>query len=127
MALRLTARVLLVPAPTRSGRRARVSVTIRLSLATARRTMSDVVMLRPMTLSDPAVCVEIVDQAFTEMRTRFSLPMANWTGQDARHQEQRFAGFLNTDPAGSWVAVDSHEILGFAQAIIRDNSLWMLS
>ena len=89
--------------------------------------MSDVVMLRPMTSCDPAVCVEIFDQAFTEMRTRFSLPVANWTGQDARHQEQRFAGFLHTDPAGSWVAVDSDGILGFAQAIIRDHSLWMLS
>ena len=89
--------------------------------------MPDVVMLRPMTSSDPAVCVEIFDQAFTEMRTRFCLPATNWTEQDARHQEQRFDGFLRTDPDGSWVAVDSDGILGFAQAIIRDNSLWMLS
>lgn len=77
------------------------------------------VMLRPMASSDLAVCVEIFEQAFTEMRTCFCLPVANGTEQDARHQEQRFDGFLRTDPAGSWVAVD---LTGFSDLPRRSSA-----
>jgi GNAT superfamily N-acetyltransferase len=85
-----------------------------------------VLTLRPMTADDVPAAVEAFDTGFLAMRARFGLPVTGSSLQDERRRQVRTRHFLDTDPAGSWVADDEGTIVGMSQSFVRED-YWMLS
>ena len=60
------------------------------------------------------------------MLARHALPVTGNTIQDERRRQDRTRHFLQTDPAGSWVAEDEGIVVGMSQSFVRED-YWMLS
>jgi len=89
-------------------------------------TMVRVPSVRAMESDDVAACESLWHDAFHAMRVAYHLPVA--AIGDAEHEQARrhMALVRDTDPGGSWVALQRDEIVGFTQALRRDD-LWVLS
>jgi hypothetical protein len=66
--------------------------------------------------------------AYTAMRTAHHLPTESDSPEQAQRQQDRITHLLQTDPSGSFVAVDedNDHVVGISQALVRDD-LWVLS
>jgi GNAT superfamily N-acetyltransferase len=73
-----------------------------------------------------AACELVWDEAYRTMRVRYGLPVADRTPDGAALMQRRMLHLLGTDPDGAVVAVVDDRVVGFAQALVRDD-LWVLS
>jgi GNAT superfamily N-acetyltransferase len=82
--------------------------------------------LRPMTARDVDACEVVWDRAWRAMREAYALPMPERTEASVAATQRRIAHLLRTDPDGAVVATVEGAVVGFAQALVRDD-LWVLS
>jgi GNAT superfamily N-acetyltransferase len=82
--------------------------------------------LRAMEAADVEACGEVWHDAWCAMRRRHGLPVPARTEAADRRLDRRVHHLRGTDPDGSIVAVAGGEVVGFAQALVRDD-LWVLS
>lgn len=82
--------------------------------------------VRAMKRDDVGVCVTIWHDAWYAMRERYALPVPPRSADADASMARRIAHLQHTDPAGSVVGCDGDRIVGFAQALVRDD-LWVLS
>ena len=75
---------------------------------------------------DVDACELLWDDAITDVRTRFALPVIERTPELVDRMRSRIRHLLATDPDGSLVATHDGEVVGLAQAFVRDD-LWVLS
>lgn len=75
---------------------------------------------------DVADCERIWHEAFSAMRATHHLPPVEHSAATAERDRRRIAHLLATDPSGSFVAVEGDEVVGLAQAFVREG-LWVLS
>ena len=61
-----------------------------------------------------------------DLRRRLGLPIVEWTDEVLGGTERRITHFLETDPAGSWVANDGDTVVGLSQAYVRE-AVWVLA
>jgi GNAT superfamily N-acetyltransferase len=79
-----------------------------------------------MAADDVAACEGVWRRAWRTMRERYALPLAPHTDEDLQREQRRIRHCLVSDPAGSFVAIADDRVVGFAQALVRDE-LWVLS
>ena len=84
------------------------------------------VTVRPATDDDVEAAVEVQAAAFADLDRRNNEPEHPLTDAQRKRAIQRHHHFIAHDPAGSWVAVDGHQVVGCGLALRRDN-LWGLS
>src|SRR4051812_26114934 len=82
--------------------------------------------LRPMTDDDVEQCELVWDVAYRTMRDRHHLPVVAREPEHARMVHRRVRHLRGTDPDGAVVAVVDGVVVGFAQALVRED-LWVLS
>jgi predicted N-acetyltransferase YhbS len=88
--------------------------------------MTVMVSIRSMELRDVAAVEQVWHEAWNDLRRRFHLPDVEVTSAVADRMRARIAHLVATDPAGSFVADDDGEVVGVAQALVREG-LWVLS
>lgn len=76
--------------------------------------------------SDVAAAERVWHEAWNDLRRRFDLPEVEVTTAVAGRMRARVGHLAETDPAGSYVADDDGEVVGVAQALVREE-LWVLS
>jgi GNAT superfamily N-acetyltransferase len=79
-----------------------------------------------MTRDDVGACVATWHEAWYAMRERYALPVPPRSREADASMARRIAHLQQTDPAGSVVGCDGDRVVGFAQALVRDD-LWVLS
>jgi len=83
--------------------------------------------LRPMESRDVATAEIVWSDAYPTMRASYSMPVDPRTPESIERMQSRVAHLLASDPQGSWVAEDdAGEVVGFAQALVRDG-FWVLA
>ncbi|TML65584.1 MAG: GNAT family N-acetyltransferase [Actinobacteria bacterium] len=75
---------------------------------------------------DVDACELVWDDAITDVRTRFGLPVIERTPELVERMRSRVRHLLATDPDGSFVATRDGDVVGVAQALVRDD-VWVLS
>jgi len=86
------------------------------------------VSVRPMALGDVPGAAAVFLEAITAVYAPAGSAPPDEAAAAENHDRlsMRMAHMLGTDPAGAWVAVAGDEVVGLAQAIVRDD-LWILS
>lgn len=81
--------------------------------------------LRPMRDDDAPAVFELAVRCFTDLAERLGLPEEPPPG-DPEVAHMRHHHLVRTDPGGCWVAEEGGEVVGAAEAIVREG-LWGLS
>lgn len=82
-----------------------------------------------MTPEDVPACEAVWHAAWLDVRRRYhvaGLPPPEVTPEMVARTQARLERFLTTDPDGSFVAVTDQRVIGFAEALVRED-VWVLS
>jgi GNAT superfamily N-acetyltransferase len=82
--------------------------------------------IRPMLLGDAEACERVWHESWTTLRRNLHLPEVSVTATMIDRMQARIRHLVRTDPAASYVAEESGQVVGVAQALVRDR-VWVLS